>query len=199
LIKVGLTGVIASGKSTVSGMFAELGAVIIDADVLARQVIEPGGPAYDEAVREFGEGILNEDKSVNRRALADKVFGDPGKRELLESIIHPAVFAEEERLTKEAEAVNPNAVVIFDAALLIESGAYKRMDKVIVVSCDKDERYGRFMARGGDPEELERREAAQMPLDRKLEYADYFVDNSGTREETARQVAGIYGELRHMV
>jgi len=195
MIKLGLTGVIGSGKSTVSAMFTVLGAVHIDADKIAREVVEPGGPAYDRVVREFGEGVLYGDGRINRLALADIVFSDPEKRELLESIVHPAVFAEEERLTKEAVKKDPDAVIVFDAALLIESGAYRRMDLVIVVACDRETRFERLISKGADPKELERREAAQMPLYAKTVLADYVIDNSGSIENTKKQVERIYGSL----
>src|SRR5512143_2673589 len=120
MLKVGLTGGIGSGKSTVSGIFRGLGASIIDADVLAREVLEPGRPAYFETIHIFGKRVSGSDGRIDRKALADIVFGDPAKRKLLEGIVHPRVFEEEARLAAAIEAADPGAVVFFDAALLIE-------------------------------------------------------------------------------
>jgi len=200
VIEVGLTGGIGCGKSTVSGMLAGLGALIIDADTLARDALSPGGAAYDQTVKAFGRRILTSDGSVDRAALADIVFADADKRRLLESIVHPAVFRLEARMVETFRQKRPGAVVVFDAALLIESGAHARMDKVLVVWCSPDTQMQRLTGpKRLGPEEARQRISAQMPLKEKLLYADYVIDNEGEISETRRQVDEIYRELLQYV
>lgn len=200
MIEVGLTGGIASGKSVVSCMLAGLGARVVDADVLARQALEPGRPAFAETVLRFGEGILSPDGTVDRARLAELVFSDPDKRLLLESIVHPAVFELEAELVRRVAEEEPGSVVVFDAALLIESGAHSRMDKVVVVWCRPGTQLERLMRRNGmTAEEALRRVDAQMPLEEKLGYADYVIDNDGSIEDTLRQVKEVYAALKQYV
>jgi dephospho-CoA kinase len=200
VIEVGLTGGIASGKSVVSGMLAGLGARVIDADELARQALVPGTDAYLRTVEAFGPGIVNPDGGINRPALGDIVFADEPKRRLLESIVHPAVFELEAALVREIAGKEPGAVVVFDAALLIESGAYARMDRVVVVWCSLESQLKRLMERSGlSMEDAVRRVAAQMPLEEKKSRADFVIDNDGTLEYTRRQVEGLYARLKQYV
>ena len=197
MLKVGLTGGIASGKSTVSGMFRELGAHIIDADVLARDALEPGRPAYNETIKVFGRRIAGSDGRIDRRALGDIVFGDQEKRRALEAIVHPRVFEEEARIFGDISARDPNGIAVFDAALLMEAGAHVRMDKVVLVWCREETQVARMVEKWGlTPGEAEVRVQAQMPLDEKKKYADYAIDNDGDAARTREQVARIYSELK---
>jgi dephospho-CoA kinase len=196
MLKVGLTGGIGSGKSTVSGILRELGARIIDADVLAREVLEPGMPAYTETIGLFGKRVIGSDGRIDRKALADIVFNDPDKRKLLEGIVHPRVFEEEARLVASIEAVEPGAVVFFDAALLIEAGVHSRMDRVVLVWCRPETQLDRLVNRCGlSSADALLRINAQMSLDEKKRYATHIIDNDGSLDETGRQVRALYEEL----
>ena len=189
MLAVGLTGGIGSGKSVVSEMFRSLGAHIIDADILAREALEPGMPAYLETVCLFGRRILGSDGRVQRKALADIVFKDSAKRALLEAVVHPWIFQEEARLVREITEREPGAVVVFDAALLIETGAHRRMDKVVVVWCSPEKQVRRLVGKTGlTPDEALLRIGAQMPLDEKKRHATHVVDNDGSLEHTRLQV-----------
>jgi dephospho-CoA kinase len=199
MLKAGLTGGIASGKSVVSRMFMEQGAHIIDADALAREALEPGRPAYHETVCIFGKRILGSDGRIDRKALADIVFSDPRKRELLEKAVHPKVFAEEARIYAELEEKDPRSVVIFDAALLIESGAYRRMDRLVVVWCSPETQLRRLLEKGMSREAALLRIAAQMPIDEKKKYATHIIYNDATLAETEAQVRRIYLEFKQYV
>jgi len=200
MLKVGLTGGIGSGKSTVSALFREQGAYIIDADTLAREALEPGRPAYHEAICVFGKRILGSDGRIERKALADIVFSDPEKRALLEGIIHPRVFEGESARYAEIGRDSPGSVVLFDAALLIETGAHSRMDKVVVVWCRPQTQLKRLVENSGLSQgEALVRIAAQMPLDEKKKYATHVIDNDEGLEKTARQVREVYRELKQYV
>jgi len=193
---VGLTGGIATGKSTVSAMFAHLGARVIDADVLAREVVFPGQPAYAQIVLEFGREVLQEDGHLDRKRLGAMVFRDPARRKRLEEITHPAIRKRQERILSVLEEEAFGGIVIWDAALLIESGGQKGMDRVVVVVTDPATELARLIARDAIPEEEARhRIASQMPVTVKAKFADYVVDNSGTRAETEERVREVYGKL----
>jgi dephospho-CoA kinase len=193
---VGLTGGIATGKSTVSAMFAHLGAKIIDADVLAREVVLPGQRAHREIVSEFGPGVLQGDGYLDRKAVAALVFADPQKRRRLEEITHPAIRTRLQRILSIYEEEALEGVVIWDAALLFEGGGAKSMDRIVVVSTDAETELRRLVARDGLREaDARRRIASQMPLDEKLALADYAIDNSGSRADTARRVGEVYRAL----
>jgi dephospho-CoA kinase len=197
MILVGLTGGIASGKSLVAKLLKDLGAYVIDADEIAHQVIQPGTPAYREILQHFGKEILREDGTIDRSKLGKLVFRDPAKRSLLESIIHPRVFAEEEAKRRQRVQQEPDAVIIFDAPLLIETGAHEIMDKVIVVYADRKTQLKRLKERDRlDPEEAKRRVAAQLPLSNKKRYADYLIDGMASPSEVAKQTGTIYQELK---
>jgi dephospho-CoA kinase len=176
MILVGLTGGVATGKSTVAKMFARCGAVVIDADQLARKAVQPGKPAWREIVRTFGRGILNPDRTINRRALGAIVFHDKKKLRRLERIVHPRVAREQARLTKQALRNNPNAVVIYDVPLLFEAGIDKRVDKTIVVTADRETQIARLAKRNGlTRAEALRRIKSQWPLSRKIRRADIVI------------------------
>lgn len=199
MILAGLTGGIASGKSVVSRQFKKLGAFLIDADELAREAVAPDRPAWRDVVNAFGSDILNPDRTVNRKKLADIVFRDEAKRKRLNAIVHPAVFAEQERLTNQIAARDPGAVVIYDAALLIETGAFRRMDKVVVVTADSETQIERIISRDGlSREDAERRVASQAPNSEKIGHADYILDGSRPIEQVEREVGRIYKELRSL-
>ncbi len=193
---VGLTGGIASGKSTVSRLFRDLGCLIIDADLLAREVVEPGQPAYEKIVAEFGRGILEAEGWIDRKKLGALVFADSEKRKRLESFTHPEIMARRAGILTELEADGFDGVVIVDAALLIETGGAKSVDRLVVVYVDHETQRERLMTRDEvSPAEAERRIRSQMSLDEKVKLAHYVVDNSGSREATAEQVAKIHQAL----
>jgi dephospho-CoA kinase len=193
---VGLTGGIATGKSTVSTMFAHLGAKIVDADLLAREVVMPGQAALAEIVREFGADVLAADGSLDRKRVGAIVFGDAQKRKRLEEITHPAIRVRQQRILSVYEEEAFEGIVIWDAALLIESSGAKGMDRVVVVVTDPATELTRLMARDGFTEEdARRRIASQMPLAEKVKVADYVIDNSGSRGETERLVRDVYRAL----
>lgn len=197
MILVGLTGGIASGKSTASKIFKKLGAYIIDADVLAREVVEPLKPAWRDIVKNFGKEILIKDNSINRRKLAEIIFNNKKKRELLNTIVHPRVLKRAKEIEKGIAKKDPDAVIIFDAALLIESGAYKKMDKNIVVYADEDVQVKRLMKRDGlTRDEAIKRIKAQMPLREKVRFADYIIDGNKMLNMVKKQIKTALMRLR---
>jgi dephospho-CoA kinase len=209
LLKVGLTGGIASGKSVVGEMFVALGAQLIQADALAHQLMQPGEAVYREVVRHFGEGILNPDGSVNRARLAEAAFGAPGgnkpsRIQELNQIVHPAVIRRQEEWMEEVGRRDSRAIAVVEAALILEAGSAKRFDRLVVVTCRPEQRIQRWAARLGVDEETARREvvrrmAAQFPDEEKIKAADYVIDNSGSLDETQKRVREVYGELKRAV
>ena len=200
MILVGLTGGIASGKSLVSKLLKELGAYIIDADEISHEVIKPGESAYQEILQQFGGEILNEDGTIDRLRLGRLVFSDPGRRALLEGIVHPPVFAIEEARRRQIAQQDPQAIIIFDAPLLIETRAYELMDKVIVVYANRRTQLKRLMERDHlDYDEAKRRIAAQLPLGGKRQYADYIINGGDSPEQIAKQTEAIFQELKALV
>jgi len=206
LLKVGLTGGIASGKSVIGEMFLGLGARLILADQIAHQLMQPGQAVYDQVVRHFGNGILNADGSVNRRRLAEAAFGPPGgtgpsKVGELNRIVHPAVIRRQDEWMEEAGRHDRHAIAMVEAALILEAGAADRFDRLIVVTCRDQQRVQRFAQRlkidaeSARPE-VERRMAAQFPDEEKVKAADYVIDNSGSLDATGKQVREIYAHLR---
>ena len=193
---VGLTGGIATGKSLVDAVLRELGAVIIDADILAREVVEPGEPALAEIGAEFGPGVVGSDGRLDRKALGAIVFADPERRRRLEAITHPRI---RERFVQRLAALTTQrfrGLAIFDAPVMIESGNYRNMDKVVVVVADEATQIARLMARDGiGREEALRKIRSQMPLAEKAKFADYVIDNSRDRGVTEAQVLGVYDAL----
>ena len=196
MLKVGLTGSIAVGKSVVVSMLEEFGCVTFDADRIAHSVMEPGRPAYEDVVREFGTGVIAADGAIDRAKLGAIVFADAARRQRLNEIVHPRVIEAQNRLLAEAEATDPTGIAIVDAALMIESGGYKRFDKLIVVFCDRETQVARLMKRNRiSREDAELRIAAQMSSEEKRKYADYEIDTSGTLAETRSRVQEVYSQL----
>ncbi|MGH7390934.1 MAG: dephospho-CoA kinase [Candidatus Rokuibacteriota bacterium] len=192
----GLTGGIATGKSTVTATLRALGAVVIDADVLAREVVEPGEPALAEIAGEFGPGVLQPDGRLDRKALGAVVFADAGQRRRLEAITHPRIRDRFQRRLAELEARAFRGVVVFDAPVMIESGNDKNMDRLVVVVTDEATQVARLMARDGvSREEALGRIGSQMPVAEKAKLADHVIDNSGDRAETEAQVRRLYERL----
>jgi dephospho-CoA kinase len=197
MILVGLTGGVATGKSTVARMFKQCGAVVIDADELARAVVKPGKPAWREIVELFGKAVLNQDRSLNRQALGGIVFRNPIKRRQLERIVHPRVAREQARLTKRAARKDPHAVVIYDVPLLFEAGIDKRVDKTIVVTVDRNTQIARLKKRNSlSRAEAIRRISSQMPLAKKIQRADHVLIGVLPRPSLRRQVGQLLKRLR---
>jgi len=194
VLLVGLTGGIASGKSTVSGMLAERGAEIIDADRIAREVVMPGTPAWCKIREHFGPGVLFSDGSIDRQALADIVFGDSAKLALLNEITHPAIF---ERIADRLEAARDrDAIVVLDAALLIETGLAQRVDLLLVAHAPGEVQVQRLAGKGMDPAHAKARIAAQLPAEQKLAKADIVIENNGSLEDLGKRVDELWEELR---
>lgn len=184
------------GKSFVSGVLAELGCHVLDADETAREVVEPGSPGLREVVAGFGESVIQSDGTLDRAALGALVFADAGKRAALNSILHPYIIAQQDERLREWEALDPDGIAIIDAALIIESGGYKRLDKLIVVHCRPDVQLERLMARDQLPRaDAERRIASQMPQEEKKRFADYLIDTSDGFETARRRAVEVYAEL----
>jgi dephospho-CoA kinase len=197
MLKVGLTGSIAVGKSYVVSVLGELGCATFDADKIAHAVMEPGRAAYADIVREFGAQVLAADGTIDRAKLGAIVFADADRRKRLNEIVHPHVHEAQSELLAAAQAANPDGIAIVDAALMIESGGYKRFDKLIVVFCDRETQIERLMRRNQiTREDAERRIAAQMSSEEKRRYADYEIDTAGTFAETRQRVIEVYNELR---
>ena len=197
MLKVGLTGSIAVGKSFVLEVFRELGCAVLDADKTAREVVEPGLPAFDEVVQTFGKEVVTADGSLDRSKLGAIVFNDVAKRELLNAIVHPRVIEAQDRWLQAAEKDQPHGIAVVDAALMIESGGYKRFDKLIVVWCEPAVQLERLIRRNGlDEAEAKKRIAAQMSQEEKKGYADFLIDTSTEREETRQQTVEIFNRLK---
>jgi len=197
MLRVGLTGSIAAGKSFVSGVLAELGCRVLDADETAREVVAPGSPALLEVIAKFSDSVIKSDGTLDRVALGALVFADTGKRSILNSILHPYIIAQQDQRLREWEALDPDGIAIVDAALMIESGGYKRFDKLIVVHCRTDVQLERLMSRDNlNLAEAERRIAAQMPQEEKKKFADYLIDTSDGFEAARRRAVDVYGKLR---
>jgi dephospho-CoA kinase len=197
MLKVGLTGSIAVGKSFVLGVLSELGCRVIDADAVARQVVLPGSPGLKAVIEAFSEEILKSDGSLDRAKLGEVVFADEAKRQQLNSILHPFIIAAQDAQLYQWEQEDPEGIAVVDAALMIESGGYQRFDKLIVVHCRPEVQLQRLMRRNElSREEAEQRIATQMPQKEKKRYADYLIDTSGEFAETRRQTEKVYHALR---
>ena len=196
MLKIGLTGGIASGKSAVAKAFTALGAKVLDADQVAREVVQPGQPAWTKLRQAFSEEFFHPDGRVKRSKLRKLVFADPSKRRELNAIVHPEVMREINRRTEQSSPSVQDAVVVVDVPLLLEVGMAHRFDKVIVVYVSEKVQIGRLKERDGiSEEEAKHALSAQIPLSRKLEQADYVIDNSGSPEETRSQVEKVWQEL----
>ncbi|MBL8188615.1 MAG: dephospho-CoA kinase [Acidobacteria bacterium] len=197
MLKVGLTGGIATGKSFVLSVLRELGCEVMDADQTAREVVEPGQPAFAEIVAHFGQEVVGEDGKLNRGKLGAIIFNNPAEREKLNSIVHPRVFEAQARWMVEVERRNPQAIVVIDAALMIETGSYRRFDQIIVVHCDPDIQLQRLMERNTlTKEEAMARISSQMPSAEKLKFADFAINTSLGFDDTRRQIESLYEQLR---
>jgi len=197
MLKVGLTGSIAVGKSFVLEVFRELGCAVLDADKTAREVVEPGLPAFDEVVQTFGKEVVTADGSLDRPKLGAIVFDDAAKRELLNSIVHPRVIEAQDRWLQAAEKDQPHGIAVVDAALMIESGGYKRFDKLIVVWCDPAVQLERLIRRNSlDEAEAKKRIAAQMSQEEKKGFFFFLIATSTEREETRQQTVEIFNRLK---
>ena len=202
MLKVGLTGGIASGKSVVGEMFAAVGVHVIQADVIAHRLMQPGESVYKQVVEHFGSGILNPDRVINRAKLAEAVFGDSPRVEDLNRIVHPAVVAEQDRWMEEVRRADAHAIAMVEAALILEAGAEDRFDCLVVVTCRPEQRAKRWAQRLHLDEETARREvtrrmAAQWPDEEKVKAADYVIDNSGSLDQTERQVREVLAQLKN--
>ena len=208
MLKVGLTGGVASGKSVVGEMFAAMGAFLVQADRIAHTLMQPGEPVYNEVVRHFGREILNPDGSVNRARLAGVAFGSPtdviGKRTRiaeLNRIVHPAVIRSQDEWMSAIGGEHPQGVAIVEAALLLEAGVADRFDRLVVVACNTEKRAARFAARQkidleAARKEVARRMAAQLPDEEKIKSADYVIENSGSLDHTREQAREVWEKLR---
>jgi dephospho-CoA kinase len=200
MLRVGLTGGVACGKSTVAKMFADLGAQVADADAIAHELYRPGQDVYQELVKRFGQEIVKPDGEIDRARLATAAF-DGGRVEELNKIVHPAVIRQQDRWMRELAAKDPYAVALVEAALIFEAGVQDRFDKIMVVTCMSAQKVTRFAGRTGRNEadsqaEVDRRTKAQIPDEEKARQADFVIDNSGSVEETRQQVQRIYAELK---
>jgi dephospho-CoA kinase len=194
----GLTGGIATGKSTVARMFEELGARVIDADRIGHELILKPQPAYEEIVRAFGRDVLNSSNEIDRQRLGVIVFAEPAKLAQLNAILHPRIIARTEELARELIAREPGRVILVDAALIFEAGIGGRFKKVIVTWCPPKQQLERLMAKGLSREEAERRVTAQMSAEEKRRRADFVIDTSGTQDQTRKQVPSVFAKLQRL-
>ena len=196
MLRVGLTGSIGVGKSFVAGVLAQLGCYVLDADQTAREVVAPGSAGLAAVVKTFGANVLQKNGTLDRQALATLVFADEQKRQLLNSIIHPFIIARQDEQLRLWETQNPEGIGVVDAALMVESGSYRRFDKLIVVHCRAEVQLERVMERNGwSREEAESRIQAQMPQEEKTKFADYLIDSSNGFEDTRKQTEAVYRQL----
>jgi dephospho-CoA kinase len=202
MLRVGLTGGVACGKTTVGEMLAERGAHYLQADTVAHQLYAPGATTYDAVVRTFGRDILNPDGSINRGRLANAAF--PHRIGELNAIVHPAVVEAQNRWMADVGRTDPNGIAVVEAALLVEAGATKDFDKLIVVTCNFEQKVERYAQRANisleaAQAEVRRRSAAQLSDEEKARHAGYLIDNSGSRVATMRQVNAVWADLRNSI
>lgn len=199
MLKVGLTGGLACGKSLVGELLRGYGCLLIQADELGHAVLAPGGEAYDEVVREFGREILDADGRIERRALAARVFEEPARLARLNELVHPPVFRREDQLMAEFAEHEPQGIAVVEAAILIETGSYRQFDRIVLVTCREEQQVERALRREGASEsDVRARMKRQMPLEEKRKYADFVIDTSGEKEDTARQTRAVFEELRRI-
>ncbi|HEU4871829.1 MAG TPA: dephospho-CoA kinase [Pyrinomonadaceae bacterium] len=200
MLRVGLTGSIGVGKSFVTSVFEELGCHVLDADQTAREVVMPDTPGLKAITQEFGEEILNPDGTLNRKQLGALVFADESRRQRLNFILHPFIIARQDEIMRGWEAEDPNGIGIIDAALMIESGGYKRFDKLIVVHCRPEVQLERLMLRDNlSRDEALRRINSQMPQEEKQKFADYLIDTSDGFELTRTQIISVHQKLIRVI
>lgn len=192
ILRVGLTGGIASGKSTIMRRFAELGAITVDADAVVARLYEPGNAGHDAIVRTYGTAVLQPDGTIDRRKLSDVAFANPAEAQKLNALIHPIVIEEQLRMMREAEESGEDRVYIIEATLLLESGGKQRYDRIVVVDVAPDVQIERALGRGMTREEVTRRIAHQMPREERLRHADYVIDNSGDAEAGERETRRVF-------
>ena len=198
-MKVGLTGGLASGKSFVGDALKSYGCLVVEADELGHQALSPGGEAHDAVIREFGVEIVGEAGAIDRKRLAQLVFDQPEKLARLNALVHPPVVRQEEEMAAEFASRKPDGMFVVEAAILIETGSYKRFDRLILVICTEEQQVERAMRREGAVEAVVRaRLSRQMPIDEKREFADFVIDTSGTKENTLRQTHAVYEALRRI-
>jgi dephospho-CoA kinase len=196
MLRVGLTGGLASGKSFVGRALADLGCLLIQADELGHRVLQPGGEAYDAVIREFGPGIVRADGAIDRLKLAALVFHDSQRLAALNALVHPPVWARERCLMDEYAAAHPHGIAVVEAAILVETGSYRNYAKLIVAVCSEEQQIERAMSRDGmTREQVLDRLSRQMPLAEKIQYADYVIDTSGAKENTLAQTRAVYQAL----
>jgi dephospho-CoA kinase len=198
MLRVGLTGGMGCGKSTVATMMRELGCYVIEADALAHKLIEPGQPAFQDAIFAFGADILGEDGRINRTKLGAIVFADIDKLLRLNAIVHPRVLKELEILFSDYAAANPHGIAVVEAALLVEAGYVTHLDRLVVAWCTPEQQMERLLARGMSREQIEQRLAAQMPLEEKRRRADEVIDCSVSLEDTRKQVECMVTRLQDL-
>jgi dephospho-CoA kinase len=197
MLRVGLTGGLASGKSFVGDALAALGCLLVKADEIGHLVLEPAGEAYHAVIEEFGRDILDASGSIDRRVLGARVFGQPERLARLNALVHPPVRARIENMVAEFGRRDPDGIAIIEAAILIETGTYRGYDRLILVVCREEQQIQRAMARDHlTREEVVDRLSRQMPLAEKVKYADYVIDTSGTKESTLQQTREVYASLR---
>jgi dephospho-CoA kinase len=195
-LRVGLTGGLACGKSFVGKVLESLGAHLIHADELGHRTLAPDGEAYEPVIREFGSGILDEHGRIDRSRLAAQVFGNSDRLAILNSFVHPAVYRLQAHLEKQILDADPRAIIVVEAAILIETGTYKNYDRIILVTCTEDQQMERALSRGGlTREDVQARLSRQLPLDVKRRHADFIIDTSGAKEDTIRQTRDVYEKL----
>jgi dephospho-CoA kinase len=199
MLKVGLTGSIAVGKTFVCQVLAEVGCHVLDADHTAREVVKPNTSGWVEIREAFGTEVFQETGELDRGKLGAIVFADEQKRQLLNSIIHPLVIEEQNKWMAKKEAEDPDSIAVIDAALMIESGGYKRFDKLIVVWCRPEVQIGRLIKRNFlSREEAEKRIASQMSQEEKKTYADYLIDTSEGFESSRQQTENLFKQLKRL-
>jgi len=199
MLKVGLTGGLACGKTFVGQALADLGCHLIQADELGHEILLPGGEAYADVVREFGPGILNQDGTIDRKHLAAEVFAKPERLEALNRLVHPHVFRRERELMDRFAKSDPRGIVVVEAAILIETGTFKNYDRLILVECEEQQQVARALKRDhNDRADVLARIGQQMPLDEKRKFAHYVIDTSGNKEDTLRRVREVYDALRRI-
>jgi dephospho-CoA kinase len=199
MLRVGLTGGLASGKTFVGHALAELGCHLIEADALGHQVLLPGAEAYDAVVNEFGQEIVDDDGYIDRHKLGMLVWDRPERLAKLNGLVHPAVIARQQTIISGIMQQDPAAIVVVEAAILVETGSYRRFDRLIVVVCTPEQQMERALRRVAySKEEVLARLSRQLPLEEKVRVADYVIDTSGTKEQTIEQVKTVYNSLRSL-
>jgi len=199
MLRVGLTGGLASGKTFVGHALRDLGCHLIEADELGHQVLLPGAEAYDAVIHTFGDGILDDDRHIDRHKLSELVFGNPELLAKLSSLVHPPVAQRQADAIAAIAKADPDAIVVVEAAILVETGSYKKFDRLVVAVCTPEQQMERALKRGTyTKEEVLARLSRQLPLEEKLRVADYVIDTSGAKENTLEQVRTLYGSLRSL-